>query len=195
MPRNSPDPAVVTLALEQIRAGTPQREVARVLSVSASTIANWVRSYGEDGLAPRTCAPVVSPVDVPAIEPEGTTLDNVRAMQRTMRESARASTALGNTTAAQRYMRDAAQLVPVIARLERLAHDGADAVHITRAEIEKARSAWRVRVKALLERGPLLCAECSRRLSTAIAGALDPDAPAGNCESVVPDRSASKASK
>lgn len=100
--------------------------------------------------------------DVPP-EPTGDTLADLRALYASLRKTAEAAAKVGNHGAAQRALRDAAALSNTITRLERSVRADELAVHVTQAEIEDARIAWRARVKALLEQ-PATCSECGARL-------------------------------
>jgi hypothetical protein len=73
--------------------------------------------------------------------------------------------AVGNSAEAQRCTRTAAGLTPVLARLERDQRDDADVLRLDRGDIEKAMRGVRERVAAILARGELRCADCSRALS------------------------------
>jgi hypothetical protein len=57
-------------------------------------------------------------------------------------------------------------MMPVLARLEKVASESSDVLRISRSEIAQARQAYRERVRRLLEQ-PLVCAECGRRIRVA----------------------------
>jgi hypothetical protein len=150
-------------AVAAVKSGRSLRDVGEQFGVAPTTIMRWVKA-AEPAPTIAERAEDIAPAPAEPPPEDEDTLDMVRRMQRDMRASAEAAKADGNHTAAQRFMRDAAGLVPVIARLEKVAADDSDVLRISRAEIEDVMSATRERVKTLLAR-PLLCAHCSRKLS------------------------------
>ena len=190
MPRNPPDPALVELALAELRSGSSPADVAAAAGVSEACIKQWRKRYGngDPALAPRTSIPAAlaaraasraaPPLDAaPPTEPpkpsvfaalaaDATPLARNRAMQAEQLRLADEAFAVGNYSAAQRAMRDASNLSLVIARIEKEQRSDNDLLHISRADIAAARASYTERVRALLAR-PLLCAHCSKALSVA----------------------------
>src|SRR5690606_1113331 len=160
----------------------PLREVARAAGVTPTTVQRWTRKYAdapppaEPTIAERAAAlaanaPAADDHDAP--EDDGDSLAQLKRMQREMQAMARQARQEGNYTAAQRAMRDAGALAPVIARLEKVAADESDVLRISRAEIDRTMVDLEARIKAMLDR-PLMCAECSRKLSIAWGQASEP---------------------
>ena len=90
-----------------------------------------------------------------------------RLLVNTQRRGVRAQHA-GDHITAQRCGRDAAQLVTVLARIERVAQDGADVLHISRAEIEKTWKEIMGKVRVIGSR-PLVCEHCGKQMMVAFA--------------------------
>jgi hypothetical protein len=74
-----------------------------------------------------------------------------------------------------RASKAAAELMPVIARLEKGVAEDADVLRVSRAEITQAMAGVRGRVEAMCAR-PLLCADCGRKLSLMWGGVRDEQA-------------------
>lgn len=163
-----------------LRNGKSLRHVAQVFGLTQTTIARWRDEDKEPATKPARGRPAKAKVlalPEPPPEPEedggaeledvpddADTLTTVRAMSRNMKVMARRAERDGNHTAAQRYMRDAAGLVPVIARLEKLAGEEGEILKVSKAQIELAMKGVRDRVETLTAR-PLLCADCGCKLS------------------------------
>lgn len=127
------------------------------------TISRWARDKGVTaGSAPPVAAPPEPARDEPASEAD--LLDALRDMLRQLLDDAKASRAVGNMTAVARSMRDAGNLTNTIARIEGRQADDADVLRIPRSEIAEAMAGVTARLQAIADR-PLLCAECSRKLS------------------------------
>lgn len=176
-----------TLVLEALATGASLRDVAEACGVSHVTVSRWAKAANV-AVTPapkgRPIEPRPEPAPADAAEeddtPEGAdTLELTRSMLRRALRLARTSEAAGNMSAAQRAQRDAAGLAVVVARLERDANEHADVLRISRSEIDAAMANVYARVEAIVAR-PLLCADCSRKLSVEFGGVKRPeDAPAG----------------
>lgn len=175
MARPPTDPAIVQIAVDYARTGMSHDDIAEAMRaagyrVSAASVGNWARKAGvRPGVVP-VATPAAPPDDDP---PDDGTVDdeirNLRKMQRDLQRDAETARSMGNMTAAQRAMSASAALAPVIARLLRASKDERDVLRIPRSELDSARAKHRERIRALLDR-PLLCAECSRKLSIDWAG-------------------------
>ena len=178
MARNPPDPSLVQLVVDAAQHGTSKAEIARLSGVSESTIREWLKRYGS-GVGLRTQAPSGLSDALPAVLPEASDraeegtdtsseaeVDSLAEARRLLRRNyglAKKAEAVGNYSAAQRAQRDAANMLPVIARLEKAAAEVTDGVRITRADIEAAREKVRARIAALTQ-APLACAHCGHAL-------------------------------
>lgn len=182
--RNPPDPALVKLALDELRSGSSPADVAVAAGVSEACIKQWRRKYGgnDPALSPRTSMPAALEARAAAraeepttptaesvfasLPPDASSLERNVALQKVQFKIADEAFAIGNYSAAQKSMRDATQTALAIARIEKELRSDGDQLHISKAEIDAAKKSYRERVRTLLDR-PLLCAHCSRELSIA----------------------------
>lgn len=172
MPRAKADPEIVARALELLELGCSYREAGETLGVTAPTIQRWKKETAAAPPKPPPSEP--APADLPAhmAPPPAVAalvvgedlIASTRAMVNRMLTRSAASESAGSYASAQRDSRDAANLMIVLARLEKLGADDADVVRVTRADVAKIEESLKERIAAICNR-PLLCAECSRALS------------------------------
>jgi|SRR6185369_4969760 len=191
-----PDPDAVAFARERKAAGLSLSAIAEEMAavgypVTPMTLSRWLRdpaaaveprgprrskakaSTPRQALAGRAPAP---PEQEPDADPG--TLEAMRAiLTRTIREVE--AQRIINPKLAQQLGRDVGTYAAIVSRLEKGAEDDADQLRFSRREVDQAMTALLERVKAVCDR-PLLCAECSRKLSV--------DWGTGGVESVSPDR-------
>jgi transposase-like protein len=168
--------------------GEPKAVVAARHGVSPASVTRWIdlaRAEAEQddvsGTAARyaslTKDPEPSAPSVPRAprDDDGkTTLEQAKSAWRRAQDLADSAEKSGNYQAAQRAMRDAMSYMLIIARLEKEAATTGDDVRIPRAEVEAIRARLLAEIRAACER-PLLCAECSRKLSIDWGGAAPHD--------------------
>jgi len=180
-------------AFELVRnRGHSQGEAARLLKVSRGSIKNYVareqarrdasaskapegfldmvraRAASEERPPRMQSAPPPAPTLPPAPPlPEGDepldAVGYVRAQIEYTRRLGEQARAEGNMTLAQRCGRDVGNLMPVLARLERMAKDDETTLHVSRAEVNAAIQSVRDQYTAICDR-PLLCEECGQRM-------------------------------
>lgn len=185
MAPKAPSPRRVAAAVKAVAAGESLRDVADVYGVSFVTVSRWVAKYKAEQKAaakntPKSDPPWKgltsslaqrsAPPDEEESEPAeaGTLLEQVRALQRDMLDTAKAAKGVGNMKAAQAALASAGLLANTIARIAKTEADSADVFKISRAEIGATADGLRERLKTMRDR-PLCCAECSRRLSVELA--------------------------
>ncbi len=156
--------------------GEPMAQVAAKHGVSPASVKRWIdlaRAEAERDDDPPAYKALVPTTDPPAPPPpprkptekdDRTTLEQARSAWKRAQDLADSAEASGNFQAAQRAMRDAMSYMLIIARLEKEAAATGDDVRIPRAEVDGLRKRVLGQIAAACER-PLLCAECSRRLS------------------------------
>lgn len=155
-------------------------EVAEKVGVSAETARRWCLSVPLPRPAPEVQVPAVELApEVPTasedpelddLTEEGiSTLESTQRLQKAMMRAARAAERDGMHQVAQRYYRDATNLTSTIARLEAMASQKHDGIHVTKEEIDTAWSKVESAILAITDR-PLLCAQCSQNLSISWAG-------------------------
>jgi transcriptional regulator with XRE-family HTH domain len=153
-------------ALELHARGGTTREIAAALGVSHQTIARWVReadvapTIAERAARIAAAAPDAAPgTTLPERAPEKlrVQIDHAWAMVETAKRA-------GDYKSSAQFSKLAAELTNSLLRAERGEIEDADALHISRHEIDQAMARVNARVKAIVDR-PLLCAHCSRQLS------------------------------
>lgn len=170
MPRPKPDPELVALVLEAVRAGGSCREVAVEAGISQMTVQRWAKAAGVKAAEPtpehmRPAEPEPEAPDLVQGEGNAATLAFTRAMQANLLRMSRTAEKSGNFASAQKAARDAAGLAAVIARLELGASADSDVLRISRNELRTAEATIEARLQALADRGPIRCADCARALS------------------------------
>jgi hypothetical protein len=147
---------------ERAAAGLSRRAIALEFGVSHTTIGK-VLAAAPPAPLPQHMAP--PPPAAPVTASDAPALVVVRELLAEARAGFANATACSNSIEAQRYARTAAGLTPVLARLERDERDDADMLHLSRADVSNAMATVRERVAAIVARGELRCADCSRALS------------------------------
>lgn len=111
-------------------------------------------------------APVVEVDEQADEEDDDAPLDAVGYIRRQIKETERLgkqALAEGNMTLAQRCGRDVGNLMPVLARLEKMQRDDETTLHVSRAEIDSAIASIEDSYKTICDR-PFVCAECGRAI-------------------------------
>jgi hypothetical protein len=169
MSRTAPDPDLVAACLEQVRAGTPLREIGKAAGVTATTIKRWADKHGTARGAPPPAelpAALAGAAGLPEVALTDVS-DNLATLKRMLADTLRNAEQfkiIGNATAASRAMRDAGTFTGLIHREEHLKRDDRDTLRISRQEIAEAIARVTERLATIAAR-PLLCAHCSRALS------------------------------
>jgi len=167
-------PETKARAVAAVRAGLSYRVAAAQFGVSAPTIGRWLKAAPAAAPAPPP-APPAEPEPAEGDDEPADALTATRDAIAAFERSARQAAEVGNHSAAVSARAHASRLLPVLARLERLAHSVGDGVTFSRAEIDAARASLAARVSAIVSRGALRCADCDRALSVRM-GRLDHDA-------------------
>jgi transposase-like protein len=160
------DAATKARAVAALKSGRSLADVGREFEVNPMTVARW------RDLAAVLPPPIEKRVEkiLAETQPEAPleeTFDSLAATRRMLRnaqELAAQAQREGNFTAAQRAMRDAAELMRLVARLEKIETADEDVLRISRAEIAQARESVFARLETLRARG-LRCPQCDRELS------------------------------
>jgi len=151
--------------------GLSHRAIGRALDSNHTTVAAVLKS--PPPLEPPPARPLPAHCAPPVLASPGTdspdapALQVVRELLAEARNQFAVATASGDSNGAQRYARTAAGLMPVLARLEREAHDASGGFVITEQDVAEANSRIDTVLNALAARGAPRCAKCSRELSIA----------------------------
>ena len=148
---------------DRAAAGLSSRAIAREFNVSHTTIGKVLAAATPPATLPDHMAPPLTPAPVAASDAPALVV--VRELLAEARAGFANAAAIGNSAEAQRFGRTAAGLTPVLARLEREQREDADVLRLSRSDIDAAMRGVRERVAAILARGELRCADCSRALS------------------------------
>lgn len=148
------------------RAGLSLREIAKRVGISRPTITAALKEPDPALFqAPAHMAsPAVPELDADEPPADAPVLDQVRFLIAQARSGLTVALTVGDSNLAQRQTRNAAQLMNLLARLERTAADESEAVRISATEAKQIQAQLFERFAALRER-PLLCTECNRKLS------------------------------
>lgn len=160
--------------LQLSRAGVAQREIAKRLGLSPSTVCTWLRKAPDLGaelepeaVLPELAAPPSAPVDAPQAAAGGTPEEIMRRVLSRLEALVAAAEAQGNTRAATQL---AVQLAKLGNDLARVSAQGGDegVIKMNTAEIDAAMKAVTDRF-AVLERVPVTCRKCGREMRVRIA--------------------------
>jgi transposase-like protein len=177
MPRAKPSLEIVQQARELVAAGCSLRDAGETLGVTATTIARWLAAPAP-APAPPASEPPPAPLAAPlpahmapppavAFEPLDTS-DPIELVSQLIREqhaAIQADRASGNNRGAASNAATLERLVKSKKQLEDAARKSADGIVVTSAELARVEDSLRERIKALLHRPGLRCAECNRALS------------------------------
>lgn len=168
MPRAKADPDDVAKAAELRALGCSFREIGQTLGVTATTVKRWL---DEPPPAPANTPPAALPAHMAvALAPPVVPLDMsdpvamIAQLIAEQHAAIAADRAAGNMRAVSSNMSTLERMTKTLKQLQAGAADDANTVRISRAEISKIEDSLRERVAAICNR-PLLCAECSRKLS------------------------------
>lgn len=110
------------------------------------------------------------------VDPNEDAITYTRRLLRSAQERGRKAELRKDHVTAQRCGRDAADLVVVLARLEKVAQADENVLRISLAEIEKAKADVMQKAIVVCSR-PLTCSECGKRLRIKAATSIDDDDP------------------
>lgn len=145
-------------------------DVSREIGVNESVVRTWAakaKNAAAQVIPPTPEAPEEPPAQDEPLQPTGDSIVDARAIQARLFAAAEAAERIGNSAEARKSYQEAVKLSGVIARLER-ERDREHGTVITPEDIAKARKSLQDQIDALRRR-PLLCANCHRELSLAIA--------------------------
>jgi hypothetical protein len=175
MAKPKPDPDLVKAALEAVAEGHSFRQIAEAVGSTEGSIRRWAKLAGvrpRSPVTPESVAAVALPAHMlpapvgkppPEIDPTDL-LGSVRAMLADQSAQMADLRAVGNTRGAQAAAANMAKVALLLKQLESAQLEDATTLKIPRAELDQARAAIRARRDAIAAR-PIMCAECSRKLS------------------------------
>ena len=154
--------------------GISQREIGRRLGVSHTAVGTLLRRQLPSGVVIEDLRARLRDEPSAQVEPEVPTaagsLETLRSVVADARRDCDTARAVGDAQNAQRWSRTIAMLMPVLRRAESDAQAKTDVLAISRKEIDEGMAGVLTRVTAILDRGPLVCADCGRKLSARLAG-------------------------
>jgi AcrR family transcriptional regulator len=149
--------------------GATTREIAKAVGVSHMTVARWIKDADvKPTIAARAAKIEAAAADAPDVPADVVLPERAPEKLRVQIDHAWAMVEVakraGDYKSSAQFSKLAAELTNSLLRAERGEVEDADAIRISRREIDEKRAEIMATVKAICDR-PLLCAQCSRQLS------------------------------